>query len=465
MKSMTKGKPLRLILGFAMPILLGNLLQQLYNVADASIVGKFLGSEALAAVGATSSVQFLILGFCIGSCSGFCVPIAQKFGARDYSSMRRLVFNSAFLTAVIAAVFTAACAVLTPQILQVLNTPVNIWDDTYIYILIIFLGIPFTLLYNLTAGILRSLGDSRTPFIVLAFSTIANIVLDIFCIAVLHWGCAGAAIATIASQAISGLLCLLVIVGKYPILRPESGETRISRSLCGTLLAMGIPMGLQFSITAIGSMVMQSANNALGSMYATAFTAAARIKMFAMCPFDAIASAVATFCSQNYGAGNADRVVTGYRVGSIAAVIYGVLSGIVLVVFGRTACLIFLSAGETEILDAAALYLQAIGYLFWTLGLLNVNRITVQGLGYSGKAVFSGVMEMVARTATALFIVPRLGFIGIAISDPAAWIAADLYIIPLCLITLHKVRLTLASGERSEEVESTTRKARMRAAV
>lgn len=201
-------------------------------------------------------------------------------------------------------------------------------------------------------------------------------------------------------------------------------------------------------------------------MYATAFTAAARIKMFAMCPFDAIASAVATFCSQNYGAGDADRVEAGYLVGSIAAVIYGVFSGIVMIVFGRTACLIFLSAGETEILDAAALYLRAVGYLFWILGLLNVNRITVQGLGFSGKAVFSGVMEMIARTVTALFVVPRLGFIGIAISDPVAWIAADLYIIPLCLITLRRVRLSLSSGVHEEATGIRTRKAaRMKSAV
>ena len=465
MKSMTEGKPLGLILRFAFPILLGNLLQQLYNVADASIVGRFLGAEALAAVGATSSVQFLILGFCTGACAGFCVPVAQKFGAQDFSSMRRLIFNSAFLTAIIAGVVTVSCALLTPQILWLLNTPENIWDNTYIYILIIFLGIPFTLLYNLAAGILRAIGDSRTPFIILAVSTVANVVLDLFCISVLNWGCAGAAIATVASQAASGILCLFLMIKKYEVLHLDRDERVVNKSLCGTLLSMGLPMGLQFSITAIGSMVMQSANNGLGSMYATAFTAAARIKMFAMCPFDAIATAVATFCGQNYGAGRADRVETGFHVGTVTAVIYGAVSGAALVLFGRTACLIFLSASEVEILDAAALYLRTLGYFYWVLGLLNVSRITVQGLGYSGRAVFSGVMEMIARSVVALFFVPHFGFTGISAADPTAWIAATLYILPMCLLTIRKVKQELSSRERAAALQVRARKVTKRRAA
>ncbi|MBQ7371858.1 MAG: MATE family efflux transporter [Blautia sp.] len=447
---MTKGRPMGLILRFALPLLLGNLLQQLYNVADASIVGRFLGADALAAVGATSSVQFLILGFCIGTCTGFCVPVAQKFGAKDYAHMRRLVYNSVLLTAIGAVVITILCALLCPQILRILSTPENIWNDTYIYILIIFLGIPFTLLYNLAAGILRAVGDSRTPFLFLAFSAVANIFLDLFCIAVLGWGCAGAAIATITSQALSGVLCTRVILKKYEILHLNAEDRRIHAADNRLLLMMGLPMGMQFSITAIGSMVMQSANNGLGSMYASAFTAAARIKMFAMCPFDAIATGVATFCSQNYGAGESERIHTGYRIGCAASFLYGLLIGTGLIFFGRTACLIFLSSSEHEILDAAALYLRQSGYFFCTLGLLNVNRITVQGLGFSGRAVLSGVMEMFARIAVALILVPKYGFAAICIADPAAWIAADVYIIPTCLYILHKVsRMLPKKGENT----------------
>ena len=448
MNDMTKGNPLGLILRFAFPMLLGNLLQQLYNVADASIVGRFLGANALGAVGATSSVQFLILGFCIGTCTGFCIPIAQKFGAKDYASMRKLIHNSVVLAAIGGVIITVLCVVLCPNILRILSTPENIWNDTYIYILIIFLGIPFTLLYNLSAGILRAVGDSRTPFLFLAFSTVANIFLDLFCIAVLKWGCAGAAIATIASQALSGVLCTRVILKKYEVLRLNREDRVMSGDLCRMLLFMGMPMGLQFSITAIGSMVLQSANNSLGSMYSSAFTAAARIKMFCMCPFDAIATSVATFCSQNYGAGETERIRTGHRIGNVIAVFYGILIGTALVLFGRSACLIFLSSSEAEILDIAAQLLRVGGYFFWLLGFLNVNRITTQGLGFSGRTVVAGALEMVARIAVVAFLVPRYGFLGICVADPAAWLAADVYIIPVCLLVLRKVCRTLPQKEK-----------------
>ena len=439
MKDMTEGNPLKLILKFAFPLLLGNLLQQIYNIADAAIVGRFLGPSALAAVGATASVQFLILGFCTGTCTGFCVPIAQRFGAKDYSGMRKLVFNSILLAAGGALVITIACAVFCPQILRILSTPEDIWSDTYVYILVIFLGIPFTLLYNLSAGILRAVGDSRTPFIFLAVSAVLNIALDIFCIAVLGWGCAGAAIATVASQALSGMLCTYVIFRKYEILHIRSKERRADRKLIGILVFMGVPMGLQFSITAIGSMVMQSSNNALGSMYASAFTAAVRIKGLAMCPFDAIASGVATFCSQNYGAGNMDRVKNGCRIGVTMGTVYGLLIGAVLVTCGRTACLLFLPASETGILDAAALYLRFCGIGFFLLSPLCVCRIVVQGLGFSGRAMLSGVMEMIARTVAAAVFVPSYGFTAICIADPAAWLAANLYIVPVCVYVLWKL--------------------------
>lgn len=226
-KDMTEGNPLLLILKFALPLLAGNLLQQGYNVADAAIVGRFLGTNALAGVGASSSVQFLILGFCIGTCTGFCVPVAQRFGAGDYSTMRRFVFNSFIITAVMAVVLTILCGVFCTQIVELLATPDDIFSDAYIYLLIILLGIPFTLLYNLTSSIMRAVGDSRTPFLFLAFACVANIFLDIFCITTLHWGVAGAAIATITSQLMSGVLCLIYIIKKYPVLHMEKEECAI----------------------------------------------------------------------------------------------------------------------------------------------------------------------------------------------------------------------------------------------
>ena len=440
---MTKGSPFGLIMRFALPLLLGNLLQQLYNIADAAIVGRALGPGALAAVGATSSVQFLILGFCIGSCTGFCVPISQRFGAKDFTGLRKLIFNSILLTSLGAVVLTTLCALFTPQILRLLSTPQDIWADTYTYILILFLGIPFTLLYNLSAGILRAVGDSKTPFVILSISTISNIGLDLLCILVFHLGCGGAALATIASQALSGILCVLVMLKKYPELHILPEERHVEGRLMATLLTMGVPMGLQFSITAIGSMMMQSANNALGSLYTSAFTASTRIKGFAMCPFDAIASGVATFCGQNYGAKKPERIWQGYRIGILTAALYGALMGLALVVFGRHACLLFLSGKETAALDAAAHLLRNNGIFFWILGLLNVSRITVQGIGFSTRAIFSGVMEMFARGLVALYLIPQIGFSGVCLADPIAWLAADFYIIPTCLFVLHKVSASL----------------------
>lgn len=448
MKDMTQGRPLNLILAFAFPLLLGNLLQQAYNVVDAAIVGRYLGANALAAVGATSSVQFLVLGFCMGVCTGFCVPIAQKFGARDEPAMRHYIFNSTLMTFGGGLVITTACALLTPQILHLLSTPQSIFEDTRIYILVIFLGIPFTLLYNLSAGILRAVGDSRTPFIALAVSAVSNIFLDVFCIRTLHWGCGGAAAATVASQAFSGILCTAVILKKYSFLRPCREEMEFRPHDCALLLSMGLPMGFQFSITAIGSMVLQSSNNALGSIYVAAFTAASRIKAFAMCPFDALVTAVSTFCAQNYGAGKASRIREGYRTGNISAILYGLVSGAALILFGRSACLLFLSAQEKAILDAAGQYLRYAGYFYWLLGLLNVNRTTVQGLGFSGRTIFSGVMEMFARIGVCLYLVPSAGYTGICLADPAAWIAACLYIIPACQLTLRHVYALLPSEER-----------------
>lgn len=439
MRDMTNGSPLKLILRFAFPLLMGNILQQLYNIADAAIVGRFLGANALAAVGATSSVQFLILGFCIGACTGFCVPIAQRFGARDYSQMRKLVFNSIFLTAGIGVAVTTLCVLLCRTILHLLSTPADIWNDTYIYILVIFLGIPLTLLYNMTAGVLRAIGDSFTPFLFLAVSTVLNIVADWFCIVILQWGCFGAAIATVGSQALSGILCLLVIIRRYKIFHLQAEERQIDPKMAGELLLMGIPMGLQFSVTAIGSMVLQSADNALGSMYASAYTAAIRIKMFVMCPFDAVATGAATFCSQNYGAHEAGRVRRGYGIGIAVSSVYGCVAGACLILFGRRLCMIFLPASEKTILDAAALYLRTLGPFYSILGLLNVSRITVQALGGAARAMLSGVMEMIARISVVMLLVPLHGFVAVCYADPAAWMAANLYIVPTCLYMMFKL--------------------------
>lgn len=440
-KSMTEGRPLTLILQFALPLLAGNLLQQTYNIIDAAIVGQILGTDALASVGASSSVQFLVLGFCIGICCGFGIPIAKSFGAGQQEKMRDLIFHAMVLTGVFAVILTAVCALLCPQILHLLSTPENIFKGAYEYLLVIFLGIPFTLLYNLLSSILRAVGDSKTPFMFLAFSTVLNIILDLFCIIVLRWGCAGAAIATITAQAVSGILCFLYIRKRIPVLCLSKRNYRIIEAGIKVMLLMGIPMGLQYSITAVGSMVMQSANNGLGSVYVSGFTAGMRIKQFLMCPFDAIATAVSVFCGQNLGAGKADRIKKGIREGICAGVFYGLLAGIVMIFAGRTLSMLFVNKSAVEVLDASAKYLRCMGFFFWSLGILNVCRMTTQGLGYSGRAVFSGMTEMIARILVSVLFVPLYGFTAICFADQSAWVSACFYIIPVCLGCVRKISL------------------------
>ncbi|MCI9315192.1 MAG: MATE family efflux transporter [Lachnospiraceae bacterium] len=437
-KSMTEGKPLPLILQFAVPLLIGNLLQQTYNIIDAAIVGRILGADALAGVGASSSVQFLVLGFCIGVCCGFGIPIARSFGAQDYDKMRSDIFHGMALTGIFAVVLTVLCALLCPQILQILSTPDDIYENAYRYLFIIFLGIPFNLLYNLMSGIFRSVGDSRTPFMFLAFATVLNIGLDLFFIVVLHLGVAGAAAATVMAQALSGILCFIYMRKKMPVLHLGREDCRWSGDTVKLMLSMGLPMGLQYSITAIGSMVMQSANNGLGSVYVSGFTAGARIKQFAMCPFDALATGTSVFCSQNLGAGKMERIKTGIKQGTAVGILYGLFAGLVIIFFGRTLSLLFVSGENGAILDASARYLRCMGYFFWSLGILNVCRMCTQGLGFSVRVVFAGLLEMAARCVVSLFFVPVFGFTAICFADQSAWLSACIYIVPTCM---HCVKL------------------------
>lgn len=448
-KSMTEGRPLKLLVQFAFPLLMGNLLQQTYNIIDSAIVGRILGTQALAGVGSTSSVQFMVLGFCTGTCAGFGVPVAKCFGAGKKKEMLDTVFHAVFLTAVLAAAMMGVCTLLCPWILHLLDVPEDIYDYAYQYLAIIFLGLPFTYLYNLLSSMLRSVGDSRTPFLFLAFSTVLNIGLDLFFILVLGWGCAGAAGATVTAQAVSGILCLIFIWKRVPVLHPEKENCRLQGAEAGKLAVMGIPMGLQFSVTAIGSMVMQTANNGLGSICVSGFAAAMRIKMFAICPFEAIATGISVFCGQNLGAGKVDRIRKGILDGLAISVGYGLFAGSILILFGRDLSSIFVSREATDVLDAAAMYLKCLGFFYWSLGILNVCRLAVQGLGYPGRAVFSGVMEMIARIAVSMLFVGSFGYTAICFTDQAAWIAACLYIAPMCWLCVKQVSALTSSVHRT----------------
>lgn len=442
-QSMTAGSPLRLILVFMIPLLLGNLFQQFYNIVDAMIVGRLLGADALAAVGSSSSVQFLVLGFCMGSCAGFGIPVSQRFGAEDMQGLRRYVYHSLVVTAVIAVGLTAATALLCPLIMRIMQTPDNIYRDAYQYLLVIFLGIPFTLLYNLLSSLLRAVGNSKAPFLFLAVSTFLNVFLDLFCIAVLHLGCAGAAIATVMSQALSGLACLVYIIRCMPVLHPLRADCRWNGPIARNLVIMGVPMGLQYSVTAIGSMVMQSANNGLGSIYVSGFTAGTKVKQLMLCPFDAVSTAMATFVGQNMGARRMDRVRQGIRITLATAVGYGLVAGVIMNFGGQFLGGLFVDKSNASVIDAAAQYMGALGVLYWLLAILDVTRYAIQSLGYSGRSVISGAMEMIARIVVAMIFVPLYGYTAICWTDQAAWFAACAYLIPMLLHLIHKVEASM----------------------
>ena len=335
-RDLTSGSPMRLILQFAVPTLLGLLFQQLYNLVDTMIVGKLLGAQALAAVGSTGSINFFVIGFCTGVCSGFAIPVAQRVGAGDISKMRRYVANAAYLCCSLCLLYLQWPPGLgCRSILTLMHTPEDIFDGANAYIFVIFMGIPATFLYNLLAGILRSLGDSRTPVYFLALSSFLNIFLDFALILWFDAGVAGAAIATVISQGISGLACLAYMVKKYPVLRMNREERQLDCRSCKVLCAMGIPMGLQYSITAIGSIILQAAVNALGSTYVAAVAAGAKLFQLLACPFDAMGATMATYCGQNVGACRLDRLGQGIRACSLLGLVYSVLAFCAMLEFCR----------------------------------------------------------------------------------------------------------------------------------
>lgn len=429
-KDMTQGSPMKLILGFSIPLLFGFLFQQFYNLVDTIIVGRFLGVDELAAVGSTGSVNFLIIGFCMGICSGFSIPISHKFGARDYVGLRKYVANCMWLSIGFAVVMTIVTTLLCRDILVLMKTPENILEDAYQYIWVIFLGIPVTYLYNMLSGIIRALGDSKTPVIFLVMSSFLNIGLDLFFIINLHMGVAGAAWATVISQGISGVCCLWYMIKKFEILRIRreewSPDTHMMKALCG----MGIPMGLQYSITAIGSVVLQSATNTLGSGAVAAVTAGGKINGFLACPFDAMGSTMATYGGQNAGAGKLERIGQGLKSCVILGAGWSVIALGICMTLSRQLAMLFVESSEVEIVENVKLFLLWNTAFYFCLALVNIVRFLIQGIGFPTFAILAGVFEMVARAVTGFLLVPALGFTGACLGSPIAWILADAFLIP-----------------------------------
>ncbi len=439
-KDLTVGNPMSLILGFALSLFWGMLFQQLYNIIDTAIVSWFIGKEAYTGVGTTGAINFLIMGFCMGVCNGFAIPVAQRFGAKDLKSMRKFVSHAIILCVIFAAVMTFFVSIFCRQILLAMRTPEDVMEYAYSYIIVIFLGIPVTYMYNLLSGFIRALGDSKHPVQFLIIASVINIGLDLLFIIPFHMGITGAALATVISQLISGIMCLVFIIKKIEIMHLKKEDWRLDRSHFYILLNMGVPMGLQYSITAIGSVILQTAINGLGTDAAAAVTTAQKVGMFFCIPYDALGSTMATYGGQNVGAKKLDHLEDGMKAAIKLGVGYSILAFLVIYFFGRTFALIFLDAQDMTCLDNAHLYLIINAAFYIPLALVNIVRFMIQGMGYSMFAVLAGVMEMVGRTLVAVVLVPIFGFPAICFASPIAWILADAFLIPAYIHVKNKLR-------------------------
>ena len=441
-KDLATGSPMQLILAFMLPLIFGLLFQQFYSMVDTVVVGKLLGVDALAGVGSTGSINFLVLGLCNGICAGFAIPVARKFGQKDFEGLRRFVGNMIWLGSIIAVLVTLATTLLCRNILIWMDTPENTFSYAYDYIWVIFLGIPATMLYNLLSGIIRSLGDSRTPLVFLILSSLLNVLLDILFIVCFRMGVAGAGWATLLSQLISGILCLGFIRKAFPLLHLSADDLRWRWPFALHLLSMGLPMGLQYSITAIGSILLQAAVNGLGASAMAAVTAGNKVSMLCSCPFDAMGTTAATFAGQNWGAGKLDRVHQGVKDCTILGVAYSALILLAMYFFGEDLCMLFLDsrdAAAVAVIGPLSRQFLLTGMVFFVpLLFVNLLRFTIQGLGFSNLAVIAGVLEMLARGIVGTVLVPLLGFTAVCYASPAAWVMADLFLFPAYFCCLKK---------------------------
>lgn len=443
-RDMTQGSPTKLILGFFFPLLFGIAFQQLYNMVDTIVVGRCIGVDALAGVGSTGSLNFLVLGFCMGVCTGFSIPVAQKFGERDYAGMKRYVVNGLLLSGILAVIITLVVSLLCKSMLMWMNTPEDIFHDAFSYLFVIFLGIPVVFLYNILFGIIRSLGDSRTPVFYLILSSILNVGLDLLFILVFHTGVEGAAYATVISQFFASMLCVRYIRHSQ-LLIFEKQDWYLEMPYVRRLLNMGLPTGLQYSITALGSIVLQVGVNSLGSHAVAAISTGNKLLQLMGCPFEALGSTMGTFAGQNVGARKLKRIRQGVFRGSVMGISYSLLALGLVTLFANPMLKLFIGDADTSILADARQFVFINVCFYICLVFVQVVRFTVQGMGFSKQAVFAGVFEMIARSIVGVILVPAFGFTAVCFASPAAWIAADLFLFSAFAYAMHRLKKQFAA--------------------
>ncbi len=425
---MTKGSPTRLITRFIIPIIIGNIFQQFYNMVDTVIVGRFIGIKALAAVGATGTIMFLILGFMQGLTTGFTVLTAQRYGASDYKAMKKSVGNAAILSIIITIVATIISVMGMDTLLRIMHTPDDIFDMAKEYIVIICLGMGCNILYNLLASILRAIGNSKIPLYFLIVSAILNIFLDIYLIVYVHMGVAGAAWATVISQGISGILCLFYIIWKIEILHTKKEDFKLDYDCVRNQLSIGLPMALQFSITAIGTILVQSALNMLGSTIVAAYTAAGKVEQLVTQPYVALGMTMATYSAQNRGIGDVHRIKSGVKTANLLNIIYSLIIGFVIVKTMPYVVPLFVSGDVSSILNYAQTYIMVVSIFFIPLGMIFIYRNVLQGSGMSVLPMLGGVVELLSRSILAFAAAQYKSYLGVCMANAAAWLTAGVFL-------------------------------------
>ncbi len=421
---MTVGNPMKIILSFTLPIFIGNVFQQFYNMADAVIVGKFVGNKALAAVGSTGTIMFLIYGFVVGMTAGFTVLTAQKFGAGDMKGMRKTVAGAGILSFVVGALLTILFMAFMKPLLILMNTPSDIFADAYSYIMIVSGGILAQMLYNLLSSILRALGNSKLPLVFLIISALLNIVLDLVFIVEFGMGARGAAVATVIAQGVSGILCLFYIIAKIPILHLKREDLDVGSTIYKNQLRIGVPMALQYSITAIGTMMVQSSLNILGSTLVAAYTAAGKIEQVVTQAYVAMGTTMATYAAQNMGAGSVKRIREGFKACTVIGVVYSFVAAGFIMTVGKYMTYLFVSEDVDIIMNSVDIYLKCIGIFFIPLAVVNIYRNGIQGLGYGLLPMMAGVAELIGRGVVAVIAGAKRSYPGVCLAGPAAWVLA-----------------------------------------
>ncbi|MCL2864479.1 MAG: MATE family efflux transporter [Lachnospiraceae bacterium] len=428
--NLTVGNPAKLIFKFAIPLLIGNLFQQLYVMVDAFMVGRIIGVNALASVGSIGSINFLILGFILGVCNGLGILIAQKYGAGDMVAMRRSVATGAVVGVTVAIMLSLVSAPFSRSILELMQTPREIIDGANDYLMVLLWGLMISMLFNLLGNIIRALGDSKTPLYFLAISSVLNIITNYIFIVIIGTGLAGVALGTLISQFASVVMCLIYIHKKLPILRLNREDWQVVWSDIKEHIKVAIPMGFQLSVIAIGAIIVQFVLNGLGSVAVAANTAAGRIDQLAVMPIISFGATMSTYSAQNYGAGKIDRIKKGVFQCCIITLLFCIVMGVIIFFSGYYLSGLFLGEGEYEVQRLSQVFLRINGVMYYSLAVMIIFRFTLQGMGHSFIPMISGFGELVMRIFAAALLVGPLGFVGVCLSNPLAWLGA---LIPLAI--------------------------------